>query len=60
MAALWNLPVIFICENNFYGMGTMVPNAVAQEHLYKFAEPYKIPGVRVDGMDVLEVYRRDD
>jgi pyruvate dehydrogenase E1 component alpha subunit len=56
LAALWNLPVIFICENNFYGMGTLVQNAVAHEHLYKFAEPYKIPGVRVDGMDVLEVY----
>ncbi len=56
MAALWNLPVIFICENNFYGMGTLVQNAISQEHLYKFAEPYKIPGVRVDGMDVLEVY----
>ena len=56
LAALWNLPVIFICENNFYGMGTLVQNAMAQEHLYKFAEPYKIPGVRVDGMDVLEVY----
>jgi TPP-dependent pyruvate/acetoin dehydrogenase alpha subunit len=57
MAALWNLPVIFICENNFYGMGTMAPNAVAQEHLYKLAEPYKIPGIRVDGTDVLEVDR---
>src|SRR5580692_2233214 len=56
LAALWNLPVIFICENNFYGMGTLVQNAISQEHLYKFAEPYKIPGVRVDGMDVLEVY----
>jgi pyruvate dehydrogenase E1 component alpha subunit len=56
LAALWNLPVIFICENNFYGMGTLVQNAVAHEHLYKFAEPYKIPGVRVDGMEVLEVY----
>ena len=56
LAALWNLPVVFICENNFYGMGTLVQNAVSQEHLYKFAEPYKIPGVRVDGMDVLEVY----
>ncbi|HLI79520.1 MAG TPA: pyruvate dehydrogenase (acetyl-transferring) E1 component subunit alpha [Candidatus Binataceae bacterium] len=56
MAALWNLPVVFICENNFYGMGTLVQNAISQEHLYKFAEPYKIPGVRVDGMDVLEVY----
>lgn len=56
LAALWNLPVVFICENNFYGMGTLVQNAISQEHLYKFAEPYKIPGVRVDGMDVLEVY----
>ena len=56
LAALWNLPVVFICENNFYGMGTLVQNAIAQEQLYKFAEPYKIPGVRVDGMDVLEVY----
>jgi pyruvate dehydrogenase E1 component alpha subunit len=56
LAALWNLPVIFMCENNFYGMGTLVQNAVAHEHLYKFAEPYKIPGVRVDGMDVFEVY----
>ena len=56
MASLWNLPVIFICENNFYGMGTMVQNAICQEELYRFAEPYKMPGVRVDGMDVLEVY----
>jgi len=34
----------------------MVQNAVSQEELYKFAVPYKMPGVRVDGMDVLEVY----
>ena len=56
MASLWKLPVIFICENNFYGMGTLVQNAICQEELYRFAEPYKMPGVRVDGMDVLEVY----
>ncbi|MBF6569651.1 MAG: pyruvate dehydrogenase (acetyl-transferring) E1 component subunit alpha [Candidatus Binataceae bacterium] len=56
MASLWKLPVIFICENNFYGMGTLVQNAICQEELYKFAEPYKMPGVRVDGMDVLEVH----
>ena len=56
LASIWKLPVVFICENNFYGMGTMVQNAVSQEDLYKFAEPYKMPGVRVDGMDVLEVY----
>src|SRR6266851_4290553 len=57
MASLWKLPVIFICENNFYGMGTLVQNAICQEELYRFAEPYKMPGVRVDGMDVLEVYQ---
>ncbi|HEY2664805.1 MAG TPA: pyruvate dehydrogenase (acetyl-transferring) E1 component subunit alpha [Candidatus Binataceae bacterium] len=56
MASLWKLPIVFICENNFYGMGTMVQNAICQEELYRFAEPYKMPGVRVDGMDVLEVY----
>lgn len=56
MASLWKLPVVFVCENNFYGMGTMVQNAICQEQLYRFAEPYKMPGVRVDGMDVLEVY----
>jgi pyruvate dehydrogenase E1 component alpha subunit len=38
-------------------MGTLVQNAICQEELYRFAEPYKMPGVRVDGMDVLEVYR---
>jgi pyruvate dehydrogenase E1 component alpha subunit len=56
MASLWKLPVIFVCENNFYGMGTLVQNAICQEELYRFADPYKIPGVRVDGMDVIEVY----
>lgn len=57
MASLWKLPVVFICENNFYGMGTMVQNAICQEELYRFAEPYKMPGVRVDGMNVLDVYQ---
>lgn len=56
LASLWKLPVIFICENNFYGMGTFVQNAICQEQLYRFAEPYKMPGVRVDGMDVMQVY----
>jgi pyruvate dehydrogenase E1 component alpha subunit len=56
MASRWKLPVIFVCENNFYGMGTLVQNAICQEELYRFADPYKIPGIRVDGMDVVEVY----
>lgn len=56
LASLWKLPTVFICENNFYGMGTLVQNAICQEELYRFAEPYKMPGVRVDGMDAIEVY----
>src|SRR3984893_10360918 len=56
ITSLWKLPVVFICENNFYGMGTLVQNAISQQELYRFAEPYKMPGVRVDGMDVLEIY----
>lgn len=56
LASLWKLPVVFVCENNFYGMGTLVERAICREELYRFAEGYKIPGVRVDGMNVLEVH----
>ena len=57
LASMQKLPVIFVCENNFFGMGTFVQNAVAQEHLYRIAGPYDMPVTRVDGMEVLEVYR---
>src|SRR5262249_39547053 len=55
LAALWKLPVVFICENNRYAMGTAIHRALAQTEIYRFAEAYKIPGEAVNGMDVLAV-----
>ncbi|MHB8576382.1 MAG: pyruvate dehydrogenase (acetyl-transferring) E1 component subunit alpha, partial [Dehalococcoidia bacterium] len=57
LAALWKLPVVFLCENNLYGMGTALAAASATVDLYEFAEAYHIPGARCDGMDVVDCYR---
>ena len=55
LAALWSLPVVFLVENNLYGMGTSVERHSAQTDLSKKAEGYGVPGQRIDGMDVLAV-----
>ena len=56
MAALYHVPVVFLCENNQYGIGTSVARASAVEELYKKSCAYETPGLKVDGMDVLAVY----
>ena len=55
MAALWQLPVIYVIENNRYGMGTSVTRAAAGKSLAERGAPYGIPGKQCDGMNVLEV-----
>jgi pyruvate dehydrogenase E1 component alpha subunit len=54
-AKLWSLPVIFVCENNFYGIGTDVRLASALTEVHKKASGYGMPGYEVNGMDVLAV-----
>ena len=56
MAALYQVPVVFVCENNGYGIGTSVARASAVEELYKKSCAYETPGRKVDGMNVLAVY----
>ena len=56
LASLWKLPIIFFLENNLYGMGSHVDKTHATgRDLYLAAEPYQIPAVQVDGMDLLAV-----
>jgi TPP-dependent pyruvate/acetoin dehydrogenase alpha subunit len=56
MAAIWNLPVIFALENNHYGVSTNIKDTARIEDLSIRAQAYGIPGVRVDGFDVIAVY----
>lgn len=55
LAALWNLPILFVCENNLYGMGTELKMSESETNLAKKASCYKIESLQVDGMNVLDV-----
>ena len=60
LAALWKLPVLYIIENNKYGMGTSVDRAAAGSDLFKRGEAFGIPGEKVDGMNVFKVMEAAD
>jgi pyruvate dehydrogenase E1 component alpha subunit len=55
LAALWQLPVLFLCENNFYAMGTALRISESMTDLFRKAEAYGVAAAAVDGMDVLAV-----
>ena len=56
LSKVWKLPVLWVCENNHYGMGTIVENASAVSEIRQKAEGYSIPNERVDGMDIMAVF----
>ncbi len=55
LAALWKLPVLFVCENNLYAMGTALALSESEPEIYRKAEGYRIPAQLVDGMNVVDV-----
>ncbi len=55
MASLWKLPIVFVVENNQYAMGTAVRRSSAETEFYRRGTAFRIPGMDVNGMDVLEV-----
>ncbi len=56
LSKIWNLPVVWMCENNQYGMGTAVERASAVSHIRRKADGYDIPNETINGMDVIEVH----
>ncbi|MBM3579644.1 MAG: pyruvate dehydrogenase (acetyl-transferring) E1 component subunit alpha [Alphaproteobacteria bacterium] len=55
MAKLWNLPVLFIIENNHYAMGTSQKRSSSTDQLHKRGEGFNIPGLKINGMDIFDV-----
>ncbi len=55
LAALWQLPVLFVCENNLYAMGTALERSQSETHIHRKAQSYQIAAETLDGMDVLAV-----
>lgn len=60
MAMLWKLPVIFVCENNGYAMGTSLARTTNQQDIYKMGLAYDMPSKPVDGMSVMDVHNAMD
>ena len=58
LAALWELPIVFICENNMYGMGTHYKRALAHDNIFDQAKAYDMPGYLLEGNNVFDVYAK--
>ena len=56
MASLWSLPIVYVCENNLYGMSVHVRDSTAVEYVHERAAGYAMQGVMADGMDAHNVY----
>lgn len=56
LASIWRLPVIYVCENNFWGVSSHQPEAMAVQNVSERAVSYRMPGVTIDGNDVVAVY----
>ncbi|MEZ4743312.1 MAG: pyruvate dehydrogenase (acetyl-transferring) E1 component subunit alpha [Bdellovibrionota bacterium] len=58
MVAVWDLPVLYLIENNCYGMGTDIKRTTNVEHLHQIGQAFNMPNDKVDGMNVLHVYEK--
>jgi acetoin:2,6-dichlorophenolindophenol oxidoreductase subunit alpha len=58
LASIWNLPIIYLCENNLYAMSNPMSKHMNIENIADRAKSYGIPGIIVDGMDVIDVYEK--